>query len=144
MGWKRDTSKGTTERTRAVARGLRRSLTEPERRLWWHLRHRLPSEGTHFRREVAIGPYVADFCCVGEHLIVEVDGEQHGFDRNRIRDEQRTQFLEQRGFRVLRFSNREVMTSIDIVLDTILAALGTSPPTPGPSPQGGGEEVIRS
>jgi very-short-patch-repair endonuclease len=138
MGWKRDTSKGTTGRTREVAGRLRRSLTEPERRLWWYLRHRLPADGTHFRRQVAIGPYVADFCCVRGHLIVEVNGEQHGFDSNRTRDEQRTQFLEQRGFRVLRFSNREVMTSIDVVPDTVLAALGTTSPTPTPPRKGEG------
>ncbi len=56
-------------------------------------------------------------------------------------DAARTRTLEARGFRVLRFSNRDVMTSIDVVLDTIVAALGTSPPTPGPSPQGGGERA---
>jgi very-short-patch-repair endonuclease len=123
-----------------MARTLRRHATEPERRLWWHLRHRLPTEGTHFRRQVAIGPYVADFCCRGARLIVEVDGEQHGFDDERVRDERRTAFPEQRGFRVLRFSNREVMTSIDVVLDTIYAALGPTPPTPDPSPRGGGEK----
>ncbi|HYI89408.1 MAG TPA: DUF559 domain-containing protein [Beijerinckiaceae bacterium] len=53
----------------------------------------------------------------------------------------RTRTLEAKGFRVLRFSNREVMTSIDVVLDTILAALGMSPPTPDPSPRGGGERA---
>lgn len=51
---------------------------------------------------------------------------------NLVRDEQRTAFLGQRGFRVLRFGNRDVMTSIDVVLDTILAAFGGTPPTPAP------------
>jgi very-short-patch-repair endonuclease len=142
MAWKRDTTKGTTARTRATARRLRQSLTDPERRLWWHLRHRLPAERTHFRREVAIGPYIADFCCLAARVIVEVGGEQHGFDSNLIRDEQRTAFLNQRGFRVLRFTNREVMTSIDVVLDTVLAALGTSPPTPTPPRKGEGIAIL--
>jgi len=114
-------------------------MTEPEKRLWWHLRHRLALSGTHFRRQVAIGGYVADFCCLPHRLVVEVDGEQHGFEGQRDRDGKRTTELEQAGFRVLRFSNREVMTETASVLDTILAAIGGTPPTPGPSPQGGGE-----
>jgi very-short-patch-repair endonuclease len=124
---------------------MRRALTDAERRLWWHLRYRLPSPGTHFRRQVPLGPYFADFCCLTEKLIVEADGDQHGFDHQAAHDERRTAFLEGQGFRVLRFSNREVMTSIDVVLDTILAALGSATPTPvqasgltRPSPQGGG------
>ena len=113
-------------------------MTEPEKRLWRHLRQRLPVERTHFRRQVPIEGYVADFCCLKARLVIEVDGNQHGFDANAQRDAARTEALKSRGYRMLRFSNREVMTAIDIVLDTILAALGPSPPTPGPSPQGGG------
>jgi len=116
-------------------------MTEPERRLWWHLRHRLPTSGTHFRRQVPIDPHVVDFCCLIVRLVVEVDGNQHGFDTNLRADAERTHALEARGYRVLRFNNREVMTSIDVVLDTIFAALGTTPPTPNPSPQGGGENT---
>ena len=124
---------------RSRARALRQRMTEPEKRLWWHLRARLPVDSTHFRRQVPIEGYVADFCCLKARLVIEVDGNQHGFDANAQRDAARTQALKSRGYRVLRFANREVMTAIDIVLDTILAALGPSPPTPGPSPQGGGE-----
>ena len=92
-----------------------------------------------------LGTYLADFCSLTEKLVVEVDGNQHGFDRQAIHDERRTAFLKQQGFRVLRFSNREVMTGIDVVLDTILAALGHPIPvrTSGaarPTPQGGTHE----
>jgi len=118
-------------------------MTEPEKRLWWHLRRRLPTEGTHFRRQVPIDSFIVDFCCLKARLVIEVDGHQHGFDENMRRDATRTQALEARSYRVLRFTNREVMTSIDVVLDTILAALGTTPPTPGPSPRGGGERAAR-
>jgi very-short-patch-repair endonuclease len=124
---------------RSRARALRQRMTEPEKRLWRHLGHRLPVERTHFRRQVPITGHVVDFCCLRARLVVEVDGNQHGFDAAVERDAARTQALESRGYRVLRFSNREVMTAIDMVLDTILAAFGPSPPTPGPSPQGGGE-----
>lgn len=138
-----DPASAPGKRCRARARSLRRQLAEPERKLWWHLRHRLPVAGSHFRRQVPLGPYVVDFCCLGTHLIIEVDGEQHGFPENAAHDALRTADLERQGFRVLRFSNREVMTSIDVVLDTIHAALGTAPPTPAPPHEGEGRASVR-
>jgi very-short-patch-repair endonuclease len=139
MPWNQAPAKPVSSRAVVNAKALRRDMTEPERRLWWHLRHRLPLEDSHFRRQVAIGPFIADFCCLAARLIVEVDGNQHGFDEAVARDARRTSYLEGQGFRVLRFSNRDVMTEIDVVLDTIDAALAGATPTPGPSPQGGGE-----
>ena len=139
--WIQDPAKRASEQRRARARALRRSLTEPERKLWWHLRHRLAIHHSHFRRQVPIGRNVADFCCLSAKLVIEVDGNQHGFDRIAARDQERTRFLEGHGFRVIRFSNTDVMTSIDVVLDTIWAALEPATPTPSPSPQGGGEGV---
>jgi very-short-patch-repair endonuclease len=86
---------------------------------------------------------VADFCCLKAKLIVEVDGNQHGYEQNIVRDTQRTAYLASQGYTVLRVSNREVMTAMDSVLEAIymqLQALSpTPPPTPNPSPQGGGE-----
>jgi very-short-patch-repair endonuclease len=131
--WRNDEAQAPTSKSRIRARALRHRLTEPESRLWRHLRHRMPTEGTHFRRQVPIGPYVADFCCLKAKLIVEVDGNQHGYDENIPKDARRTAA-------VLRFSNREVMTETTAVLDAILHALTTSTPTPNPSPQGGGEQ----
>ena len=142
-----DPADAPSSRERSRARALRHRMTEPEKRLWWHLRHRLPVDGTHFRRQVPIEGYVADFCRLKARLVIEVDGNQHGFDAAMQRDAVRTQALESRGYRVLRFSNREVMTAIDIVLDTIYAALGPTPPAPlglrptRPSPQGGGKKL---
>jgi very-short-patch-repair endonuclease len=88
-----------------------------------------------------------DFVCHSAKLVVEVDGAQHGFDPNAAADLIRTRWLESQGYRVLRFWNRDVLNDIDVVLDTIYAALYSSPtfgcradtPTPNPSPQGGGE-----
>jgi very-short-patch-repair endonuclease len=121
-------------------------MTEAEKRLWWHL-DRVPVEGTHFRRQAAIGPYVVDFVCHGSKLVIEVDGSQHGLDQALQSDADRSAWLSSQGYRVLRFWNNEVLTQVDVVLDTIYAALyTTSPngaradtPTPSPSPQGGGE-----
>ncbi|MCI0599174.1 MAG: DUF559 domain-containing protein [Beijerinckiaceae bacterium] len=112
-------------------------MTEPESKLWKALRWRIPLKGTHFRRQVSLGPYIADFCSYGAKVVIEVDGEQHGTDGARERDAARAAFMEAQGYRVLRFSNREVMLHIEMVLDTIAAAL---PPTPNPSPQGEGEK----
>ena len=136
--WRDDPERAPTSKGRSRARVLRHRATDAERKLWWHLRHRLRTDGTHFRRQVPIGPYVADFCCLKAKLILEVDGNQHGLDANIASDAKRTAYLASQGFSVLRFSNREVMTEINSVLEAIYSHL-TSTPTPNPSPQGGGE-----
>ncbi|XYD08632.1 DUF559 domain-containing protein [Methylobacterium sp. NMS12] len=151
MPWSQQPRRSASPRATANAKTLRRSLTEAEKRLWWHLRHRMPVDGSHFRRQVALGSYVADFCCLTARLIVEVDGEQHGFEASTAYDARRDTYLYSEGFRVLRFPNRMVLREIDTVLDTIHAALAASnaplpdsagqaepPPPPAPSPQGGG------
>ena len=139
MPWNETPAKSVSARAAANAKMLRRQMTEPEKRLWWHLRRRLPLERSHFRRQVPIGSYIVDFCCLGARLIIEVDGNQHGFPNAVAYDAVRTAYLEREGFRVLRFSNFEVSREIDVVLDTIYAALATPTPTPNPFPQGGGE-----
>jgi very-short-patch-repair endonuclease len=139
MSWNQPPVKPVSARAALHARTLRRSLTEPERRLWRQLRKRLPVEGTHFRRQVAVGPYVADFCILGAKLIIEVDGGQHTTDQAVAYDSRRTAYLQSQGFHVLRFGNADVMQSMDSVLDTIHAALVRTTPTPYPSPQGGGD-----
>jgi very-short-patch-repair endonuclease len=107
---------------RRRAKAMRRAMTEPERRLWWALRHRLPLNGTHFRRQVVIGWAIADFACVATRIIVKVDGDQHGADGAQAYDAQRSASLEALGWRVLRFSNAQVMREMDDVLETTLAA----------------------
>jgi very-short-patch-repair endonuclease len=146
MPWMQPKERVASVAAKRHAPKLRGSQTEPERRLWMLLRKRLPQEGTHFRRQIPLGPYVADFGCLGAKLIIEVDGDQHGFDAALRYDGQRASWLEEHGFRVLRFTNRQVMTEAEMVIDTIHAALAGdlasshTTPTPNPSPQGGGEE----
>jgi very-short-patch-repair endonuclease len=89
--------------------------TEAERQLCWHLRHRIPTLGTHFRRQVRIGPYIADFACHATRTVIEVDGGQHG---GSTVDEARTKVLAANGYRVLLLNNDA--TSIDGVLEDIL------------------------
>ena len=122
-------------------------MTEAERRLWWHLRHRLPISGSHFRRQVPIGPFVADFCCLAERLIIEVDGGQHSFEAQAAYDLRRSEVMKAQGFCILRFTNADVMRNIEAVLDTIHTHLirdpsvsaGQAAPPPPPTPPHKGE-----
>lgn len=98
-------------------------MTEAEKKLWWALRHRLILEGTHFRRQVSIGPYIADFCCHSAKLIIEADGGQHYTDDGAEQDATRTPFLEAQGFDVLRFPNVMIYDNIDSVVETFFARL---------------------
>jgi very-short-patch-repair endonuclease len=107
---------------RPTARRLRANNTAAEMLLWPELR-KLETKGTHFRRQVPIGPYVADFACMASRLVIEVDGSQHGDEPNRLRDEKRTLWLESEGYRVLRFWNNDITQNPAGVLDVIYAAL---------------------
>jgi very-short-patch-repair endonuclease len=104
------------------ARQLRRSMTNAERKLWWYLR-RLPNPDAHFRRQATIGPYYADFACHYHRLVIEVDGGGHGDEQQVVADAKRTELLNSRGYRVLRFWNNEVFNQIDGVMSTIHQAL---------------------
>jgi very-short-patch-repair endonuclease len=121
---------------RALARQMRAEPIDAERKLWWHLRRRLKTSDTHFRRQVRIGRYIADFASHGARLVIEVDGGQHATQTDA--DMERTKALEANGYRVLRFWNNDVLNNIDGVLEEIQRAITTTP-TPSPSPQGGGE-----
>jgi len=98
------------------ARRLRREQTDAEHILWHHLRDR-QMRGAKFRRQFPVGPYFADFCSVERRLIIELDGSQHA-ERSR-EDEIRSAFLKERGYRVLRFWNNQVLTELEEVLGAI-------------------------
>ena len=95
-----DGQKAVSDFKRRTAKRLRENTTAAEDILWRRLR-RLEIDGTHVRRQVVIGPYVADFACLARRLIIEVDGSQHGNDVNIQRDEARTRWLNSEGYRVL-------------------------------------------
>ena len=107
-----------SEFKRKTAKNLRANTTAAEDILWRHLR-RLEIKGSHFRRQVPIGPYVADFACLKERLIIEGDGSQHGEDDNSRRDEVRTRWLNSEGYRVMRFWNNDVMSNTESVMEAI-------------------------
>ena len=114
---------------REFAKHLRCHMTESENKLWRHLRaHRL--NGEKFRRQQPIGPYVVDFVHFGARLIVEADGGQHNESPH---DERRDAWLREQGFKVMRFWNNEIMSNLDGVLETVLAAATEPPLSPSPS-----------
>jgi len=103
-------------------RQLRSSLTPAEALLWKNLHHS-QLDGRKFRRQHSVGSYVLDFYCPACRLAVELDGQGH-FDSTRSDyDVKRTQFLEQKGIRTLRFENKQVFERLEEVLATIQAHL---------------------
>ena len=125
-----------TDRADHTARRLRKEPTRAEQHLWKALRK---IEEAHFRRQAPLGPYIVDFVCHRSRLVIEVDGGVHELEEVQARDAERTVWLEGRGYSVLRFSNEQALFDRASVVEAIASALGAGTPTPGPSPQGGGE-----
>lgn len=108
------------------ARKLRRSATDAEQVLWRALREMgLPVK---IRRQHPIGRYVADFAIPACKLVIELDGGQHATAI--AADAQRTQVLNEHGYRVIRFWNNEVMGNLKGVLQTIAAEIDKGPTSP--------------
>ena len=136
-GWGLSAGAIATLQGRARARAMRNAPTEPEKRLWRHLSNR-QLEGFKFRRQQAIGRYIADFVCPAARLIIEVDGDTHDEAADRVRDAA----LAGLGYRVVRVANRDVMTNMEGVLGGIAEALReVERPHPNPSPEGEGLEA---
>ena len=135
--------------TNTFARTLRSIATDAERKLWQQLRL-LKNENRHFRRQVPLAGYIADFACHACKLVVELDGGQHNEEGNRIADEKRTQTVGRQGYHLIRFWNVDVMNNIEGVIDMIKSAAGLSTlydydngeagatPTPTPPHEGEG------
>ncbi len=103
------------------ARTLRKEMTRWERKLWYCFLNRYPVK---FRRQQAIGAYVADFLCARAKLIVELDGIYHKLsDEQAEYDMKRQRELEAMGFRVLRFRNRDVEQDFRSVKEAIHSAV---------------------
>lgn len=113
------TSPYLSRETVARSRQLRREMTPAERALRAGIRKAFP--GLHFRTQVPMGPYYADFACHGARLILEVDGSSHV--DNEAYDAARTAFLNGEGYQVLRFWNNEVLRNLEGVLTLIAAHL---------------------
>jgi very-short-patch-repair endonuclease len=104
------------------ARKLRKRMTEAEMHLWNALRDR-GCAGVKFRRQVPLGGFIADFCSLRPKLVIEVDGHIH--DRQIEYDMERSRYLEERGFAVMRLSNGKVLRDLPGTLKLIVKAVGT-------------------
>jgi very-short-patch-repair endonuclease len=105
------------------ARKLRREQTQPERRFWALVRG-CRDASQHWRRQAPIGPYVVDFVCKSRKLLVEIDGDTHCSEAGVAHDAQRMAYLVERGYRVLRFTNVDVMRRGEGSLTEVLGGSG--------------------
>jgi very-short-patch-repair endonuclease len=129
-----------------IARRLRREATFQERLIWNAIRQ-FDIPGFHPRRQAPIGSYIVDFACHGLKLVIEIDGDHHGYGEQAQRDVACDTDLAAHGYAVIRISNQYIAESLDGAVETILTAClmraASSPPTPDPSPPqaGGGENA---
>jgi len=125
--------RGTTQKTEEAARRLRRNLTHAEALLWSALRRR-QLVGLKFRSQHPIGRFIVDFYCPSCKLVIEVDGDIH--TQQQAYDDARTKQLQSFGYQVLRFTNEEVLSDLQTVLDCILQTVQASfPPELGMPPK---------
>ena len=129
-------------RLRGFAAEMRNAPTTPEARLWSRLR--ASQTGFKFRRQAVIGSIIVDFFCPAIGLVVELDGRTHNGDA----DAERDAGLNKMGFTTVRFSNEEVESDLDAVVDAIYVTaiglpqrFGARPHPPAPSPEGEGESL---
>jgi len=115
--------RSVSNQTRARAKQLRQRATVPERMLWNLLRARQLGH-LKFRRQHPIEPYVVDFYCADEKLVVELDGESH--QERQAYDRRRELFLQSLGLKVLHVTNDDVLDNLDGVAEIILRAAGGS------------------
>ena len=112
---------------KSTSRKLRRGQTDAEALLWFMLRNR-QLVGAKFRRQYPIGPYVADLVSLEHRLVVEADGGQHC--EQETRDLVRTHYMNQQGFRVVRFWNNQILQEIENVMEQIHLELQNGPHPP--------------
>ncbi len=115
-----------------LAKQLRKKLTKQERLLWSKLRAQ--QLGIKFRRQHSIGSYILDFYSPQAKLAIELDGGQHNTPQTKVKDEQRTAYLNSQGIRVLRFWNNQITEALQSVLEVITKELNK--PSLSPSLEG--------
>ena len=117
----------------SLPRILRQQPTVAEVR-FWRITYPIRQTGWHFRKQAPVGRYVVDFVCHRARLIVEIDGDSHYTEPGISRDAVRTAFLVGEGYRVLRFTNLDVMDNEEAVYMAVVEALDASGPTPSRPP----------
>ena len=112
--WIQTSAPDRYELLKDFAKKNRREMTESERVLWEALRKL--NCGYHFRRQHPIGDYIADFVCLKRKLVIEVDGVYHSEPQQQQSDQWRTEFMESKGYTVLRFENEEISNNLHEVI----------------------------
>ena len=105
-----------------LARHLRAAMTDAERVLLARLRKK-STWGLRIRRQVPLGPFIADFACHAARLVIEVDGAQHAEPGGLSHDAKRTVWLEQQGYCVIRFWNADVLRDPDAAAEAVGLAI---------------------
>ncbi len=105
------------------ARNLRNNMTEQERKLWNIIRNR-NFYGYRFLRQYVIGQYIVDFICREKKVVIEIDGGQHNESENIEYDKQRTKYLENKGYKVIRFWNNDIDSNIEGVYQHLQNVFG--------------------
>jgi very-short-patch-repair endonuclease len=124
-----------------LGKTLRKRPTDAEQLLWRYLKMK-QMEGLKFRRQQPIDNYIVDFVCFENRIIIEVDGGQHAAENNK--DRERDSYLQQLGFKVLRFWNNEVLQNTNGVLETIREnGLPHPPHKPHPAREGKKSQASR-
>ena len=122
------------------AKQLRRRPTDAESELWFHLRaHRFM--GLKFKRQKPVGPYIVDFICIEQGIVIEVDGGQHN-EAQKGYDVERDRYLASLGLKVCRFWNDEVLLDTSAVLEKLRTAIAPLPLVGEGGPKG--RERVRS
>jgi very-short-patch-repair endonuclease len=105
---------------------LRRTATAAEK-LWYRIRGG-QLRGFQFRRQFPIGDFIVDFRCRDRHLVIELDGSQHADFTRMAKDQERTRLISERGYRVKRLWNDDILKNLDSVLEEIFAERSQPPP----------------
>lgn len=116
--------KGAPSTNFSKAIELRKNMTEPETILWERLKNN-KINGVKFRRQHPVHLFIVDFYCHQYGLVIEIDGEYHNTEEQKLKDEERTKLLEFQNLKVLRFTNEEVMKTIENVIEKIKTEMTT-------------------
>jgi len=114
-------------------------MTGPETRQWSRLRAR-QLQGLKFRPQHGIGPYIADFYCPEQSLVIEVDGDSHADADQILKDQLRDRYFQSLGLHVIRYINDDILKNLDGVLENLAERLSSGSTSPRPSLRRRGEE----
>ena len=119
---------------------IRSDMTGPETRLWSRQRAR-QLQGLKFRRQHGIGPYIVDFYCPEQFLVIEVDGDSHADADQILKDQLRDRYFQSLGLRVVRYINDDILKNLDRALEDLADRLSSGSTSPRPPLRRRGEDA---